>query len=169
MQARLRRRRFRHSRSVLSFLLIGVVSTAPVVSATVLRSSHRHVDGAREILREQRAESDQQPRLQEDSSLLRQLLRVCLREATSHGKLRRARMRSHRRVVPRGEVDCRYMTDASNSRNRSYFDNGTIRVLLFSGRFEFFRRMRIYNAQTIYFVSPPSYPNLWRVIEENKM
>lgn len=52
------------------------------------------------------------------------------------------------------------MTDSSNSRNKSYFDNGTIRVLLFSGRFEYFKRMKIRNAQTIYFVSPPSYPNL---------
>ena len=73
-------------------------------------------------------------------------------------------------MIPRGEVYWRrYMTDASNSRNRSYFDNGTIRVLLFSGRFEFFRRMRIYNAQTIYFVSPPSYPNLWVLVEENEV
>lgn len=65
-----------------------------------------------------------------------------------------------------GVID-EYMTDSSNSRNKSYFDNGTIRVLLFSGRFEYFKRMKIRNAQTIYFVSPPSYPNFYSEFVNN--
>ena len=35
----------------------------------------------------------------------------------------------------------RYLDYSDNLRNRSYFQNGTIRVLLFSGRFKYFKRM----------------------------
>ena len=55
----------------------------------------------------------------------------------------------------------RYLEDPDNKRNRSYFANGTIRVLLFSGRYRYFKRMNIRGANTIFFISPPSYPELW--------
>lgn len=58
----------------------------------------------------------------------------------------------------------RYLDDANNKRNRSYFINDTIRVLLFSGRYKYFKRMNIRGAYTIYFVSPPSYPDLYKLI-----
>ena len=45
-------------------------------------------------------------------------------------------------------------------RNRRYFKNGTIRVLLFCGRFKYFKRMNIPGANTIFFISPPLYPEL---------
>ena len=63
------------------------------------------------------------------------------------------------------EKDCgiidEYLDDGDNKRNRSYFANGTIRVLLFSGRYKYFKRMNIRGANTIYFVSPPTYPELY--------
>ena len=69
-------------------------------------------------------------------------------------------------IIDEWEMSCcsmvRYLDQSDNLRNRSYFYNGTIRVLLFSGRYEYFKRMNIKGAHSIYFVGVPSYPELWR-------
>jgi len=41
----------------------------------------------------------------------------------------------------------RYLDYSDNLRNRSYFYNGTIRILLFSGRFQYFKRMSEYERR----------------------